>query len=119
MSTTTCPACGKPVLVALDRDGSAVLLNPPVYEPGKFAVYTEFGVLRVRPVLPGSPVPEGAERHSAHRCEGRGGGLAAVRQAQAKNAAAARNRRGTYTPSDRSPFRGAVPGGRITPPGAP
>lgn len=114
--TTTCPApeCGAEVLEATDPLGGRVLLSPKPRPAGKYAAHEdEDGTWHARLLTPARPLEAGEARHAGHTCAK----LAPVRKAEAAKAAVARNRRGTYAPRDRRPFRGAVPGGRILPPG--
>lgn len=113
---TTCPdpEWGAEVIKAMDTAGGTILLNPSTYRAGKFAAYEDTdGRWHARFYHPAHPLRDYERRYSVHKCAK----LAPVRKEQAAQAAAARNRRGTCAPKDKSPFSGAVPGGRLLPPG--
>lgn len=113
---TTCPdpECGAEVIKAMDPAGGTLLLNPGGYRAGKFAAYEDAdGRWHARFYHPAHPLRDYERRYSVHKCAK----LAPVRKEQASQAAAARNRRGTYAAKGKSPLRGAVPGGWLQPPG--
>lgn len=92
--TTECPACDRLVIVAILPGGATVTLNPRANPRGEFAARTADGARRARYAPPGAFLADGETRHQPHKCAGRGGGLEAVRSAQAKAAHKERATRG-------------------------